>query len=151
MLPLSFVGLGIVAAGVGQPCEPHWSDQFHGTRLDSMVRAMTIVDDGSGEGHALYVGGGFTMAGDVAVNHIAKREGQGWSPLGSGTDGTVLALTDFDDGSGGGSALFAGGTFTTAGGVQAHNIAKWNGDIWLPVLSVPQSASFDLSLRRLED
>jgi hypothetical protein len=40
----------------------------------------------------------------------------------------VQALTVFDDG--GGPALYAGGTFATAGGVPAHSIAKWNGSTW---------------------
>ena len=29
-----------------------------------------------------------------------------------------------------GSDLYAGGEFTTAGGVSANNIAKWNGSAW---------------------
>jgi len=37
----------------------------------------------------------------------------------------VFALATFDDGSGGGPALYAGGQFTTAGGVAANYIAKW--------------------------
>ena len=41
---------------------------------------------------------------------------------------TVRALTVFDDGSG--PALYAGGAFTTAGGVAANHIAKWNGSSW---------------------
>src|SRR5438552_18823760 len=44
-----------------------------------------------------------------------------------GTDTNVNALTVFDDGAGGGPALYAGGTFTIAGGVAANRIAKWNG------------------------
>ena len=40
----------------------------------------------------------------------------------------VHALTVFDDG--GGPALYAGGRFTTAGGVSANRIAKWNGTSW---------------------
>ena len=34
----------------------------------------------------------------------------------------------FDDG--GGPALYAGGDFTTAGGVAANGIAKWDGSSW---------------------
>jgi hypothetical protein len=41
--------------------------------------------------------------------------------MGSG----VGALTVFDDGSG--PALYAGGTFVTAGGVTVSRIAKWDG------------------------
>ncbi len=42
----------------------------------------------------------------------------------------VHALTVFDDGSGGGAALHAGGRFTTAGGVTVNRMAKWNGSTW---------------------
>jgi hypothetical protein len=45
-------------------------------------------------------------------------------------NGLVYALTAFDDGSGGGQALYAGGSFTTAGGVTANRIAKWDGSAW---------------------
>jgi hypothetical protein len=40
----------------------------------------------------------------------------------------VLALTVYDDG--GGPALYAGGHFTTAGGVAASHIARWDGSSW---------------------
>ena len=43
-------------------------------------------------------------------------------------NGSVWALTVFDDG--GGEALFVGGTYTTAGGGAAKNIAKWDGSSW---------------------
>ncbi len=45
-----------------------------------------------------------------------------------GTNGTIRALAAFDDGSG--SALYAGGQFTTAGGTAANRIAKWDGLAW---------------------
>jgi hypothetical protein len=69
------------------------------------------------------------MAGNVRANYIAKWDGTQWSPLGSGTNGpSVTSLTVFDDGNG--PALYAGGTFTTAGGVPANGIAKRNGSQW---------------------
>ncbi|MGD2109598.1 MAG: hypothetical protein PVI86_09420 [Phycisphaerae bacterium] len=43
----------------------------------------------------------------------------------------VEALVVFDDGNG--PALYAGGTFSSAGGVAANNIAKWNGTSWSPL------------------
>jgi HYR domain-containing protein len=97
---------------------------------DPTVDALAVHDDGSGP--ALYAGGYFTTAGGVAANRIAKWNGSSWSALGSGMAGigtlAVLALTSYDDGSG--PALYAGGTFTTAGGVSAHRIARWNGSSW---------------------
>src|SRR5262249_19672618 len=50
------------------------------------------------------------------------------SALGSGMNDLVYALTVYDDGSG--PALYAGGRFTTAGGVPANFIAKWDGTSW---------------------
>jgi hypothetical protein len=107
-----------------------------------VVFALTVFDDGSGSGPALYAGGGFTTAGGILANRIAKWDGTSWSSLGTGSANgmggvatTVQALTVFDDGSGSGPALYAGGTFTTAGGVPANRIVKWNGTSWSPLLT----------------
>jgi hypothetical protein len=51
-----------------------------------------------------------------------------WTALGDGMGSIVYALAVFDDGTG--PALYAGGLFTTAGGVPANRIAKWNGSAW---------------------
>ena len=45
-----------------------------------------------------------------------------------GVNGHLLALSEHDDG--GGPALFAGGDFTSAGGVEALDVAKWDGRGW---------------------
>src|SRR5574337_2215439 len=51
-----------------------------------------------------------------------------WSNLGSGTNSTVNALTVLDDTAGPAlSGLYAGGFFSSAGGVPANGIARWNG------------------------
>ncbi|MHC4414772.1 MAG: hypothetical protein ACYS0G_05765 [Planctomycetota bacterium] len=121
------------AAVSAQPCEPHWSDEFPSGELDSWVYAITVFDDGGGSGPALYAGGRFSSAGHRPVNRIAKWDGHSWLPLGTGMDDWVRALTFFDDGSGDGPALIAGGSFTTAGDVEANNIARWNGTAWSPL------------------
>jgi hypothetical protein len=79
------------------------------------------VVDGSGN---LYIGGGFTAAGNTIANYIAKWDGNSWSPLGSGMNGSVgrLAVS--------GNDVYAGGGFTSAGGTAANYIAKWNGNTW---------------------
>jgi hypothetical protein len=97
-----------------------------GSRLPK-VNTLTVFDDGTGP--ALYAGGLFTTAGGVPANHIAKWDGTEWSAVGSGMGGNtfspqVNALTLFDDGTG--PALYAGGEFTTAGGVAANRVAKWD-------------------------
>jgi hypothetical protein len=104
-----------------------WSALASG--MNGKVAALRVFDDGSGE--ALYAGGTFTVANAVPANRIAKWNGTSWSPLGTGVSGSfglVSSLAVFDDGSG--EALYAGGQFTTAGGVAASHIAKWNGTSW---------------------
>lgn len=111
-----------------------WLPTFGGQPgMDGEVRALVMFDDGQGGGPALYAGGSFTAAGGVAANRIVKWQDKSWTPLGSGMDGPVLALAVFDDGLGGGPALYAGGNFTTAGGAPANRIAKWNGSTWSPL------------------
>ena len=50
-----------------------------------------------------------------------------WISMGGtpGTDGAVLAIAPDTAGN-----LYVGGTFTTAGGVPAANVAKWDGSSW---------------------
>jgi hypothetical protein len=93
------------------------------------VDALAVFDDGGGA--ALYAGGDFTQADGLAANRIAKWDGSGWSPVGSGLNTGVTSLTVFDDGTG--PALYVGGGFSLAGGVSAHGVAKWNGSNWSAV------------------
>jgi len=56
--------------------------------------------------------------GDTAIT-IAKWNGTNWAPLGSGLNGGPNGLTVYNN------DLIVGGTFTTAGGINANYIAKW--------------------------
>jgi hypothetical protein len=60
----------------------------------------------------------------MEANGIAKWDGSAWSALGSGMNGYAYALAVS------GTNLYAGGNFTSAGGVPANNIAKWDGSAW---------------------
>jgi hypothetical protein len=51
-----------------------------------------------------------------------------FGPLGGGTSGDVRAFVVFDDGAG--PALYAAGTFSTAGNTVASGVARWNGSSW---------------------
>lgn len=108
-----------------------------GSGLNERVYALEVYDDGTGDGPALYAAGWFTSAGGVTANNIAKWNAVTgtWSAVGTGLSGTVRALKVFDDGAGDGPALYAGGFFTSAGGVTANNIAKWNSasGTWSPL------------------
>ena len=94
---------------------------------NGQVWVMGEFDDGTGR--ALFVGGDFTVAGGQEANHIAKWDGSTWSPVGQGTSATVRgAMTVFDDGSA--PALYVGGDFITAGGIEVNHVAKWDGEQW---------------------
>jgi len=113
---------------------PSWLPTFGGQPgTDSQIKSMAVFDDGSGP--ALFVGGTFNSAGGVEARGIAKWDGDAWSPCGAGLfftggflAGSVNALQVFDDGSG--PALYAGGTFNTAGSVSANRLARWDGTSW---------------------
>ena len=94
------------------------------------VYALAVYDDGGGSD--LYAGGEFVSAGETTVNRVARWDGESWSalsgPAGTGMSGAVRALAVFDDGNG--PALYAGGLFTTAGGVTVNHIARWDGTAW---------------------
>jgi hypothetical protein len=66
-----------------------------------------------------------TVYQSLTVNYIAGKVDGVWSNLANGTDGTLYALTIGHDG-----AIYAAGSFTTAGGVTVNKIAKWNGSAW---------------------
>ena len=120
-------GRGVTVNGIARWDGSAWSalDGPAGTGADGVVHALEMFDDGSGP--ALYAGGAFTTAGGVTVNRVARWDGSAWSPVGeppdTGTNGLVLDLASFDDGSG--PALFAGGWFTTAGGFGSRYLAAW--------------------------
>jgi hypothetical protein len=101
------------------------------------LRALTGFDDDGDGPHprALYAGGPFTMIDGTSANHIAKWDGTSWSALASGLNGDVLGLAVYDDDGPGPhpAALYAGGTFTSAGGGTAWGIARWDGTSWSDV------------------
>jgi RHS repeat-associated protein len=98
-----------------------------------LTGTSAVYDDGTGP--ALYLGGAFTHAGGHEVNGVAKWTGSAWKAAGGGVLGglttAVNALAVFDDGTG--SALYAGGEFTSAGGALAANLARWDGHAWSEV------------------
>ncbi|MFI4917067.1 MAG: GC-type dockerin domain-anchored protein [Phycisphaerales bacterium JB060] len=102
-----------------------WSAMGEG--FDSSVYALAVFDDGTGE--ALYAGGDFWGSGGQQMRGIARwTPGVGWSPVGGDIDGRVQTMTVFDDGRG--PALYAGGWFDQAGGVDTPGVARWDGTSW---------------------
>jgi hypothetical protein len=97
-----------------------------GSGVSGKVYALAV------SGTDLYVGGELNSPTSPQTRNIAKWNGSAWSALGSGVDrntswGSVNALAVS------GTDLYVGGDFTTAGGIAATNIAKWNGNAWSPL------------------
>ena len=80
-------------------------------------------------GNNVYAGGSFTTVAGQPANRIAKWNGSEWSLLGNnasnGVNDSVLAVAIAPDGQ-----VYAGGTFTTASGLTANRIARWDGTKW---------------------
>jgi hypothetical protein len=90
---------------------------FSGSSNIPFVRAIC------GYNGNIYAGGYFGNAGaGMTVSSIAKWNGSAWSQCGAGVGGTYPYVYSL----GGYNGLYVGGSFTTAGGVSANKIAKWN-------------------------
>ncbi|MCC6675593.1 MAG: hypothetical protein IT436_00490 [Phycisphaerales bacterium] len=102
--------------------ESGWS--VPGEGLESVVHRGLTHDDGTGP--SLFVGGSM-------LEGCRRWDGVAWRSIGGGVQGAVYGLAVFDDGRG--PALYVGGQFIRAGvfgagGVQAANIARWDGTRW---------------------
>lgn len=107
---------------------------------DSRIQGLTTFDDGFST--ALIAGGNFKSIGDTQSKYIAAWNGAEWRPLdgpnGYGLSSEVFAVVTHDDGSG--PALYAGGRFTFADGINVNRVAKWDGSQWSPLISSNGSA-----------
>jgi hypothetical protein len=88
------------------------------------VRVLRLLANGE------LVGGG---AGSTAVSQLARWNGTAWIPYGSGFAGGssywgttfVSGIVELPNGD-----LIVAGNFTSAGGVAANHVARWNGSAW---------------------
>ncbi len=117
------------SAACAQNCQPEWwpGEPFQG--VEGSVYAISEWDpDGPGGQPPRYaVGGDFEVRNSTGGRHIAAWDpvARTWESLGAGTNGAVRAVAAMPDGS-----LVVAGAFTTAGGVPANRIARWNGAGW---------------------
>ena len=80
------------------------------------------------KGEDLFVGGVFDEIAGVPAMNVARWDGSRWYPLGSGIgtqevgfNSWVGSVAEFQN------SLYAGGTFSTAGGKRSSHIARWDG------------------------
>ena len=119
-------------AMASSPNDVNWDNRFEKPGMSQgsdpgEPDVYAAAADGSGN---VYAGGLFKFAGVTAANCIAKWNGTSWSALGSGMSGSETVTPIVRAIAVSGTNVFAGGTFTTAGGVSVSNIAKWDGTSW---------------------
>ncbi len=126
------VGSGVTGERVSRLDDGGWTI-LGDTRLGGFIIALHSHDDGSGP--ALYVGGLFQEIGGLEASGLVRWDGVAWSAVGGGVgdsmSGRVFALATHDDGSGG--ALYAAGSFRSAGGADINDVARWDGTAWSAV------------------
>ena len=116
--------------------EASWSSL--GSGVSERVFSFASTDE------TVYVGGAFCItlgpplcdfgASNVSGTNFTaawSQSGQSWSSLNGGMDADVHALASHDD------SIYAGGYFSSAGGVAAASIAAWSttGSTWSPLTS----------------
>ncbi|MBN8247894.1 MAG: hypothetical protein J0L84_10670, partial [Verrucomicrobia bacterium] len=137
---------GVAARHVARWDGVAWQSLGEGLGGDS---ALDYVATLHASGAGVLAGGVFTNAGSVAVQRIARFDGDQWAPLGSGMTAGPLGGDPFVYGLGvADGVLWVGGTFTEAGGLPAGNISTWTFEAvpTRPTLSVRIVASGDLML-----
>ena len=92
---------------------------------NSWVYSLTIDRFGF-----LYAGGMFTQAGGKPANNVARWDGATWESLGEGVKGSLYSPFIYTLAADNRGNVYAGGQFSTAGGINAENIARWNGETW---------------------
>jgi hypothetical protein len=103
-----------------------------GLREGSHVRALVSFDDDGAGAHppSLFVGGEYVaLEGDPVYRSILRWDGANWSETGV-IAGQAYAMCVYDDGSGLGPMLYAGGNlFLGQAGTHA-SVARWDGTNW---------------------
>nr|MCU0867580.1 hypothetical protein [Planctomycetota bacterium] len=126
---VAWLGCGLLADVVAAQCAPGLASSAGTNGTDNFVYASELWDpDGPGPAPAVVaLGGLFRLAGATFANAVVAYDPalQTFTALGGGITGGVAEVGDLLPLPNG--DLIASGTFTTAGGVPAANIARWNG------------------------
>jgi hypothetical protein len=119
-------------------CEDRWMPGSPLASFDGRSQTMTLWDpDGPGPlSDWLVVGGGFSIAREIAALNVAAWDGTRWHSLGPGLTlndespyylERIYALTVFD------GQLIAGGDIRASADQPLAHIARWDGTAWLPL------------------
>lgn len=142
-LPVARAAVGGVLAGAlamalaapvtAQPCRAQWEGGFTRQEPDGAITALVPLRSGEA-GASLVALGSFTQIArlptpNTPAMRAAQWNGRDWAPMGTGLSSTPTAAVIWDDGQGGGPALYVGGAFAAPNFVQ-HGLARWTGSEW---------------------
>jgi hypothetical protein len=99
-----------------------WSEEFGVSGMDSVVSSLAIDSQG-----ILYAGGEFITIDGKVVNHIAKWDGNIWSPLGEGRQDPVINLAVNSRG-----VVYTDQLSYSTEGTPTIQIIQWDGSSWTP-------------------
>ena len=140
---LYIVGLFTTANGVTVNYIARWTGSTFatvgGTSCDAEIMSIFAGIDNN-----IYIGGQFTVApdGTSAARAAYTADGTTWvamsTGLSAGQGQSILQLAN--------NLIYYGGTFATAGGITANDIAVWNGASWAALGSGSNVQVFRLGL-----
>lgn len=97
--------------------------------LSSIIHDAIDYDDGAGPSMFAVGSFGISTPGQPSSIGIARWNGTSWLGVGApALSGPGNAILSHDDGAG--PAIYVGGGFNSAGGVQCRNIARWRNGQW---------------------
>ncbi|MFN0244880.1 MAG: hypothetical protein ACKVWV_18510 [Planctomycetota bacterium] len=123
--PVQVNNVGKWRSGACGPCGSTLAGGMNGS-----VVALSVFDEQRSGDPQLVAGGGFTIAGGVAAENVARWNGHAWLPMGEGLPGFVTALVVFDEGAGAAPVLYAAGQRALP--ARAY-LARWDGAHWTQV------------------
>lgn len=135
---IEYRGKTYMSGAYRDPNSDGWSNfmRFNGTTWENVpgwnphmgIKDIAIHND------TLYVAGAFRTSGGAPGNGIARFDGENWDDMGGGVlDETIPVSTVIRDMEWLNGELWVCGGFTSAGGVPAECLAKWNGRQWCTV------------------
>lgn len=108
-----------------------WSQKI--TPMGEGLKGQGIVYaiDANSSNSDVLIGGDFDAAEGIIANNVAIRDSLTWNNMNGGVNGPVYDVICKNNFS------YVAGNFTEAGGKPIKNIAKWNGQNWSALCSIP--------------
>lgn len=131
---------GVTVRGISKWNGTAWSAVGPLSNGSADVRALALFNGN------LVAGGTFSVMGGVSASNLASWNGTAWSALGN-PNGTVDSLGVRTAATLNNTLLFAGGRFTSIGGVAAQGVARLPALVsssWLPMDGLPPTPAGSL-------